>query len=218
MVDFANQAVDAIKKVCGSGYVGGGCGRGGGIACPVRIRACSSYIRRRPGVSGQQCRNHWINTLAAAGDTCFSLGNRSSIRHAARPSLCSVFALSLIIYEKESLVLDDRSAKRASILIVVERALWTRREIEIVPSSHLAAAKVFQQRSMPGVGPALRHNIHDGATVAPVFRLIVRECANFGHGINRQNRGWRAKNSRLVDRRIVSIAVVHISAIEQKVV
>ena len=68
------------------------------------------------------------------------------------------------------------------------------------------------------VGSGFGHDIHNGARIAPVLRFAAADDRNFGEGIDRQDRGRRAKYPSFVDSRVVAVPIVHVRAIEQVIV
>ena len=71
---------------------------------------------------------------------------------------------------------------------------------------------------MPLVGTAFGHDVDHSTAVASVLGFEVREHAQLGDGIDRQNSRRIAEHSGLVNCRIVAEAVVHVGAVEQIVV
>src|SRR5208282_5808448 len=97
--------------------------------------------------------------------------------------LGAVLALAFVVGVEKGFIFDDRTAERSAELVVVEWALGIGREIEVISCAELARAEILQRRSMPVVGAALGHNVDDGAAVASVFCLVVREHAELSHGV-----------------------------------
>ena len=64
------------------------------------------------------------------------------------------------------------------------------------------------------IGAAFGDNVHDRAGIASILRLKVGNHTNFGDRINWQNRRRRAEHSRLIDGRVVTIAVIHVGSVE----
>ena len=148
----------------------------------------------------------------------FSGGNDCRIRHASRPRLTTVFTLTLIVEINERLVLHQRAAQRAAKLVIVEGALLVRGEVEIVTGSQLAAAEILDRRAVPTVGSTLGHDVDHCAAVAAVLCFIIGKHTKFGNRIDRENRRGISENSSFVDGRIISIAVVHVRAIQEEVI
>src|SRR6185437_16601414 len=89
---------------------------------------------------------------------------------------------------------------------------------EIVARIEHRVAKIFVSCSMKCVGAALGYNVDYRARIAPVLGLEIRKHLQFCNGIQWQHRSWRTENSALVDCRQIAVTVVHIGAIEKKIV
>ena len=71
---------------------------------------------------------------------------------------------------------------------------------------------------MPVIGAALGDNVHNGAAVASILGLVIREHTQFADGVDGENGGRIAEHSCFVDRWIVTVPVIHVGAIEQVIV
>src|SRR5260370_36544714 len=68
------------------------------------------------------------------------------------------------------------------------------------------------------VGPLIINDIDRRASVSAILRHEVGHHLRLLYRIHGKNGSWSAKHSRLVDGRIVAIAVIHIGAIKQVVI
>src|SRR5438477_5897328 len=71
---------------------------------------------------------------------------------------------------------------------------------------------------MPLVRSALGHHVDHAASAAAILGFKVRGNAEFGDGLHGKNRCGSAENTGFINGGIVAVAVVHIGAIEEKVV
>src|ERR1700721_1490619 len=124
----------------------------------------SRNIRQRPRIAGQQRSRNRIRSSVRSYINRYLRG----IGYAAKASLCSSFALSLIVQIKERMVLHDRPAQRTSKLVVVERVL-SANTIEEISRAQLIGAQILQCRAVQLIRAALGDYVHNRAAVAPIF-------------------------------------------------
>src|SRR5690349_16128524 len=93
MIDLSNHTINVIRRWSSDKKIW------------RRTEQRHGIIRSRPGMSGQQRRNNWINRLTQRqSQRC----NFARIGHARNRVEPDPFALSFIIYKPESLVLNNR--------------------------------------------------------------------------------------------------------------
>src|ERR1700722_8457831 len=210
VVNLRNQAIHAVLEAGGDGEI---------VNTASALVAHPAWdIRRRPRISGQQRRHDRAHGFTPGRDIGLGSRNHGRIGHAALARLRSRLALSLVIHIEEGMVFENWAAQRTAKLIVVERVLRTLRVEEVSSSANRAGAVVLERRTVQSIGAALGHDIDHGTAVATVFRFIVRKHPQLSHGINRQDGGRIAKDTRFIDRGIVAIAVVHIRTVKQEVI
>jgi len=100
----------------------------------------------------------------------------------------------------------------------VERRLRRSHWIEIISRVQRIVPEIVEKIAMELVLPALGHDVDHRTGVPPIFGLEVGQNFQFVHRIDRQNSRRRAEHSRFVDRGIVPVAVVHVRAVQQKVI
>src|SRR5208282_2018572 len=103
-------------------------------------------------------------------------------------------------------------------LIVAKGRLRSGVAVEIVPRVHGVVAQELEGGAVQLVGAGLGDDVDDGAAVAAVFGGELRLQIEFLNGLNREQRGRRAANAGLVERRIIEERVVVVGAIEGVVV
>src|SRR5450432_550463 len=173
------------------------------------------YVWRRPGiVSGQQVGN---DRVRGVGWTERSTWTRA-LWYTTRRYHPHAFLLSLVVGVKESLIFDDGSSERTSVLIVVEWGFRLAAEVEIIPGIKRIVPEVLSCCSVQGVRAALGHNVNDCARTATVLRLKIREYIYFGDRVDRKNRGGRTEHAGFIDGRVVAVAVIHVGSIKQVIV
>ena len=100
----------------------------------------------------------------------------------------------------------------------MEQGLGRTDRVEIIPRIQSVVTEIFSGRAVNFIGAAFGDNINDRAGVASIFGLEVRKNVDFGHCVDRKDGRGRAKYSRLIDGRVIAVAVIHVSAVEQVVV
>jgi hypothetical protein len=67
-------------------------------------------------------------------------------------------------------------------------------------------------RAAPG------HDVDDCARIPAVLCLVIRQHAQLGYRVNRENRRRIAEYTRLIDGRLIAETVIHVGAVKQEVV
>jgi len=192
VIDLPNHAVHTVER-----------GRDYGCSRCTQIRQGPRVIVR---IVAEQALNYWVCSYELAGN-----------RHRSQADHSHGFTLSLVVREKEGLILDDGSAERATKLVVVERGLGAGR-VEEVARIECVVAEVFDCRSVKRVRSAFGHDVNHRSGIPAVFRLVIGENTQLADRVDRQDGGRRPENACLIDGRIVAVAVVHVRAVEQIVV
>src|SRR5262249_33887034 len=134
-------------------------------------------------------------------------------RHAHDARRKDEFALAFVGAEKERPVLDDRAAKRAAEVIIPKFILP---RLEEVPRVKIIVTQKIVSRSVKLVRARLDGDVYDRARIAPVFRRALRLNAEFGEGVDGEERRGRPGHAALIERRLVAERVVVVHAINQK--
>ncbi len=100
----------------------------------------------------------------------------------------------------------------------MERGLGQAGRIEVVACIQRAVPEVVRCAAVNRVRTALGNDIDDCACAPAVLRCEVREHIHFGNGVDGKNRGRRPEDAGFVNRRVIAVAVIHVSAIQQVIV
>src|SRR6266403_482160 len=159
-------------------------------------------------------------TYRADGGTrgCLGRGNVGRRRNASQGYDPDALPLPLVIKEKERFILHDGSAKRTAELVVMKRSFWSRRHVKKVPSVKRVVAEILEPGAMKLVRSTLCHDVDHRAAVSSVLCLEVRKYAHLANSVDWQNCRRRGEHATLVDSWVITVAVVHVRAVEQIIV
>src|ERR1700704_2042316 len=149
---------------------------------------------------------------------CLGRGNVGRRRNASQGYDPHALPLPLVIQEKECFILHDGAAKRTAELVVMKRGFRSRRHVKKVPSVKRVVAEILEPGSMKLVRSTLGHNVDHSSAVSSVLCLEVRKYAHLANSVDWQNCRRRGENAALVDGRVITVAVVHVRAVEQIIV
>ena len=90
--------------------------------------------------------------------------------------------------------------------------------IEEIARIQRIVAEIFVDSAVESIGSRFGNNIDSSAGVASEFCLRAIRHGNFLQGVQRQDGGWSAEHTPLINRRQIAITVVHVGAVEQVVV
>src|SRR6185503_1013034 len=110
------------------------------------------------------------------------------------------------------------ATKRASELIVSERRLRIGIKIKDVSSVEFVVTEKLEQGTVKIVCSRLGDDVHSCAAVTTKLGFDVCLYGSFRNGLDWQNGCGSSEHAGFVDRRQVSVAVVHVRAIEQVIV
>src|SRR5439155_6355328 len=145
-------------------------------------------------------------------------GNILRSRHAGGAAFCAFLPHAFIVHEEKSLVLEDRSAERAAELIIAKRILRLALFVEEISCVESVVTEKIKAGAVKAVGAALGNDVDHAASTAAVFGFGIREHAQLGNRFEREDRRRRTEYARLIDCRVVAVAVVHVCAVEQEVI
>ena len=110
------------------------------------------------------------------------------------------------------------SAGRAAELMVCEGVLGLRVGIEKVARGQRAVAEYFDRSCRELIGAALGDDVYGGTGAAAELGLRVAGDGDLGQRVDGKNGSGGAPDARLVYRRQIAVAIVHVGAVEQIVI